>query len=84
MEQDDPLTKEKMRYAYRRRDPGPAFPPPPPTPLLPSTHSYGLNMFMADMIEQEALQAVVMEKLAGKVGLDGAGLDQWLDMPAVV
>jgi len=41
-------------------------------------------MFMADMIEQEALQAVVMEKLAGKVGLDGAGLDQWLDMPAVV
>ena len=41
-------------------------------------------MFMADMIEQEALQAVVMEKLAGKVGLDGPGLDQWLDMPAVV
>ncbi|EOD13764.1 hypothetical protein EMIHUDRAFT_451891 [Emiliania huxleyi CCMP1516] len=62
MEQDDPLTKEKMRYAY----------------------SYGIKMFMADMIEQEALQAVVMEKLAGKVGLDGAGLDQWLDMPAVV
>ena len=84
MEQDDPLTKEKMRYAYRRRDPGPAFPPPPPTPLLPSTHSYGIKMFMAEMVTQEQLQEVVLEKLASRVNMDGAALDKWLEVPAVV
>ena len=41
-------------------------------------------MFMAEMVTQEQLQEVVLEKLASRVNMDGAALDKWLEVPAVV
>mmetsp|Transcript_4345 Transcript_4345/g.14026 ORF Transcript_4345/g.14026 Transcript_4345/m.14026 type:complete len:180 (+) Transcript_4345:130-669(+) len=47
-------------------------------------YAYGIKMFMAGFLEQETLQEIILERLAKKVGLDGPGFDQWLEMPAVV
>ena len=47
-------------------------------------YTYGIKMYMAEMVTQDELQAVVLEKLASRVNMDGAALDQWLEVPAVV
>ena len=47
-------------------------------------YTYGIKMFMAEMVTQEQLQEVVLEKLASRVNMDGAALDKWLEVPAVV
>ena len=47
-------------------------------------YNYGIKMFLAEMVTQEQLQEVVLEKLASRVNMDGAALDKWLEVPAVV
>ena len=47
-------------------------------------YTYGIKMFMAEMVTQDQLQAVVLDKLASRVNMDGAAFDQWLEVPAVV
>ena len=47
-------------------------------------YTYGIKMFMAGLVTQEQLQAVVLNKLASRVNMDGAAFDQWLEVPAVV
>ena len=47
-------------------------------------YTYGIKMYMAEMVTQDQLQAVVLEKLASRVNMDGAALDKWLEVPAVV
>jgi len=46
-------------------------------------YSYGITMLSRGMIAQEPLQKAVLEKLAGRVGMDGPEFDKWLQMPAV-
>ena len=42
------------------------------------------QMFMSDMLTQEQLQQIVLDKLASRVGMDGQAFDKWLEVPAVV
>ena len=46
-------------------------------------YSYGITMFKKGYIDGEVLKEAVLTKIAARVGLDGAGLDQYLSMPAV-
>ena len=46
-------------------------------------YSYGITMLTRGMIAQEPLEKAVLEKLAGRVGMDGPAFDKWLQMPAV-
>ena len=46
-------------------------------------YGYGITMYMRGMLEEDFLKEMVLERLAGRVGLDGAAFDQYLDMPAV-
>jgi len=47
-------------------------------------YSYGITMYQRGMIGEQPLKDLVESKIASRVGLDGAGLDQWLSVPAVV
>ena len=47
-------------------------------------YEYGIKMFTRGLIKEDDLKQVVIEKLAGRVGLDGPKFDQWLGTPAVV
>ena len=47
-------------------------------------YAYGIKMFKMDMIGQESLQSVVLERLAKPVGLDGKAFDEWLAVPAAI
>ena len=47
-------------------------------------YSYGITMFKRGLIQQEPLQQIVEERIAKRVGLDGPGLDQWLNVPAAM
>jgi len=47
-------------------------------------YEYGIKMFMRGLLKEDDLKQVVLEQLAGKVGLDGPAFDQWLGTPAVV
>jgi len=47
-------------------------------------YSYGISMFKRGMIDGEHLKSIVLEKLAGRIGMDGPTFDQYLEMPAAV
>lgn len=47
-------------------------------------YAYGIKMFKMDMIGQEPLQNIVLERLAKPVGLDGKSFDEWLAVPAAI
>ena len=47
-------------------------------------YEYGIKMFTRGLIKEDDLKQVVIEKLAGRVGLDGPKFDEWLGTPAVV
>jgi len=47
-------------------------------------YSYGIQMFQRDLIKPEPLQKLVIERIASRVGLDGPGLDKWLEIPAAM
>jgi hypothetical protein len=42
-------------------------------------YSYGITMFKRGLIRPEPLMKIVEERVARRVGLDGPGLDQWLN-----
>ena len=44
----------------------------------------GIKMFMSELLTQEQLQEIVLQKLAARVELDGPAFDKWLEVPAVV
>jgi len=46
-------------------------------------YSYGIEMFKRGLMEAEQLKQIVLERLAGGVGMDGPTFDQYLEMPAV-
>ena len=55
------------------------------TPALPAFAAKdGIKMFMSELLTQEQLQEIVLQKLAAKVELDGPAFDKWLEVPAVV
>mmetsp|Transcript_1340 Transcript_1340/g.3429 ORF Transcript_1340/g.3429 Transcript_1340/m.3429 type:complete len:170 (-) Transcript_1340:386-895(-) len=43
-------------------------------------YSYGIRMMTSGLIDLETLQAVVVDKVAPRVGMSGEELDAWLDM----
>ena len=45
-------------------------------------YSYGIKMFQAGMITEEALKPIILDELCARVGMTGEELDQWLAMPA--
>eukprot|EP00322_Chrysochromulina_rotalis_P020840 CAMPEP_0115866124 /NCGR_PEP_ID=MMETSP0287-20121206/20086_1 /TAXON_ID=412157 /ORGANISM="Chrysochromulina rotalis, Strain UIO044" /LENGTH=177 /DNA_ID=CAMNT_0003320679 /DNA_START=14 /DNA_END=547 /DNA_ORIENTATION=+ len=47
-------------------------------------YSYGITMYKRGLIEPEPLQRIVVNKIAARIGLDGPGLDQWLNIPAAM
>lgn len=47
-------------------------------------YSYGITMFKRGLIRPEPLMKIVEERVARRVGLDGPGLDQWLNVPAAM
>ena len=47
-------------------------------------YSYGITMFKRGLIKPAPLQKIVEERVAGRVGLDGPGLDQFLNVPAAM
>ena len=46
-------------------------------------YSYGITMFKRDMIAGEVLKEIVLECIAGRIGMSGEEFDQWLDIPKV-
>ena len=56
----------------------------PLTALTDRAWPRSAQMFMSDMLTQEQLQQIVLDKLASRVGMDGQAFDKWLEVPAVV
>ena len=46
-------------------------------------YTYGIGMYTRGMMEAEQLKAIVLERLAGRIGMDGPAFDRYLEMPAV-
>ena len=46
-------------------------------------YSYGITMFKRNFIAGDALKEIVLERIAGRIGMDGPTFDQWLEIPAV-
>jgi len=47
-------------------------------------YTYGINMLKRGLIAEDAVRDIVVGKICSRVGMDGAELDQWLQIPAVV
>lgn len=46
-------------------------------------YGYGISMFKRGYIKEDDLKDAVLNKVAGRVGMDGPAFDKWLQMPAV-
>ena len=46
-------------------------------------YSYGIQMYKRGIIEAEQLKKIVLDRLAGRIGMDGPTFDRYLEMPAV-
>lgn len=46
-------------------------------------YTYGISMFKRGYINEGDLKDAVINKVAGRVGMDGPALDKWLEIPAV-
>ena len=46
-------------------------------------YGYGITMYTRGILGEDFLKSIVLDKLAGRVGLGGAEFDQYLEMPAV-
>ena len=46
-------------------------------------YTYGIKMYKSGILDGESLKKIVLERLAGRVGMDGPQFDKWLAIPAV-
>ena len=46
-------------------------------------YTYGIGMFKKGFLSEEALRDAVLNKIANRVGMDGASFDKWLEIPPV-
>lgn len=47
-------------------------------------YTYGINMLKRNLISEDAVKDIVTGKICSRVGMDGAEMDQWLQIPAVI